>query len=135
MMRRKKISMTQANICAWGFYRGHPTVLLNDPRYRLNPDYFDDWRYADTLTPTPGNAMYEGRERPCILCNRLTLPGSPDPCLQEFSGVIGACCGHGLPATEGIEQPYVAFANGSDLRGVEALAYFAKRGCGPDARE
>jgi hypothetical protein len=124
------------DICAWDWCRGHAVVQVDDPRQRDNPDYHDDWRYADTGEPCPGNPMTEGAERPCTFCGRLADPDGPDPCLGWLPGVQNACCGHGIdPAVHGgVEQAYVQFLGGPTWRGAAAHAYFLAQGCTPPPR-
>lgn len=67
----------------WAQMRGH-TVYWNGTV----------WRYADddSLAPASG-----GIERPCTYCHRIAQGNyGPDPCLGYLSGVVGACCGHGV---------------------------------------
>jgi len=124
------------HVVSFGWYHGHATVELADPRQRHNPDSADDWRYADTGAPTPENALSPGEERPCAACGRRCAWGEPDPCLGWLPGVRNACCGHGVDpgAYGGIEEEYVQLADGRELRGAEAHAYFLAQGCTPPPR-
>jgi hypothetical protein len=106
---------TNTEIVEYGFFRGHPAVVLEGEAFL---------RYADDLTPivdTEGAYV----ERPCRHCGLLATPDGPDPCLGMLPGVRSACCGHG------IEEPYVAFLQ---QRGQEALDFFAHHGVGPKTR-
>jgi hypothetical protein len=122
------------NICAWEWCRGHAVVQIDDPHQRDNPAYHDDWRYADTGAPCPGNPMTEGDERPCVFCGRLADLDGPDPCLGWLPGVQNACCGHGLGPSAYDDHAYVQFIGGRTLRGAEAHAYFLAQGCTPPPR-
>src|SRR5262249_18041864 len=110
---------TTAAIAQYGYYRGHPVVVLEGEACE---------RYADGLTPTV-DAQGVGIERPCVQCGMVATPDGPDPCLGMLPGVVSACCGHG------VEEPYLKFRLCHDrdagLRGDAALHYFRAHGVGP----
>lgn len=122
MLRRRQLR----TIASYGFYRGHLVVCFagEDDTYE---------RYASDLTRTVDEDG-TGIERPCVRCHALAEPDGPDPCLGLLSGVVSACCGHG------VEEPYILFRaprpgteRGTVLRGEHALRYFTHCGVGPHA--
>lgn len=69
---------------AHSYFRGHLILFDQNKQY---------WVYADTK-----NRCGLGFEiRPCKKCGKVFGFNEPDPCLGELSGVINACCGHGIP--------------------------------------
>jgi hypothetical protein len=50
--------------------------------------------------------------RPCPKCGRHQTGDGHDPCIANLPGVRAACCGHG------VQPGYVAFENGTVIRGV-----------------
>lgn len=85
-------------------YRGHNI-------YREN----GKWFYSDTGEATIGNI------RPCGFCGRKNTFEGHDGCIGTLKNVINACCGHGV-----IEQAYIQFRNGNELRGSNAIKYLKK---------
>src|SRR5207302_8831894 len=110
---------TTATIDQYGYYRGHPVVVLEGEACA---------RYADDLTATV-DVEGVGVERPCVQCGLVATPDGPDPCLGMLPEVVSACCGHG------VEEPYLKFRMSHDrpvgLRGEAARRYFRAHGVGP----
>lgn len=78
-----------------------------EPEDGLGPPGFDPSRWS------------KGRQRwlnpyhwPCPACGAVEpTPEGHDPCIADLPGVDFACCGHGCQAG------YIAFANGTVIRG------------------
>jgi len=73
------------------------------------------WFYADNNIPVSND-----KDRACGHCGKDNSSEGHDGCLGTIPGAINACCGHGDTPTA-----YVQFADGTDLRGQDAL-YYAK---------
>lgn len=65
-----------------------------------------------------GNWLYKADDTPlseqkaCLKCNMMPMDNGNDPCLGDLPGVVGACCGHGLPEQQG----YILFENGVRIK-------------------
>lgn len=105
------------------YWRGHPSVLVENPFGYCSDELPDIWVFADTLRPTPGSgvAVNDIEMRPCAKCG-LVFEGSnigePDPCLGVLPGVDNACCGHGVP-----EDAYIRFTSGVVVTGFQCIEY------------
>lgn len=84
--------------------------------FRGYPIYLDGgaYRFADTGEPTA--ATYQ--DRPCGHCGLADSEEGHDGCLGTLTGVVNACCGHGL-----VDDAYVVLTGGDRLAGAEALAW------------
>ena len=70
------------------------------------------WIYSDDKTPT-----VEGwKERPCGHCGKHFTPEGHDGCLGTLSGVMNACCGHGVES-----EAYIQFLDGKCIRGENSI--------------
>ena len=86
-----------------GFHRGHKMRCEGGA-----------WRYLD------GQLVADNPEPACGLCGEETTPEGHDGCLGALSGVVNACCGHGMEP-----EAYVALTDGRRLAGREALTWMA----------
>ena len=89
-------------------FRGH-TIIFKDGQ----------WFYKDTDSPTA--TTY--KKRPCGRCNKFPTKEGHDACIGTLPNVMNACCGHG-----NIQDAYIQFWDGTDIRGQEAQKYIRKRG-------
>lgn len=85
--------------------------MLKSP-LRGHEIYFKNrkWYYCDTHTPTAG------KERSCGHCGGANTPDGHDSCLGVLSGIMNACCGHGIT-----ELAYVQYWNGDCVRGAKVV--------------
>lgn len=82
-----------------GFLRGHPMFFKDG-----------QWLYKDTKSPTVGN------NRACGNCGKPSTREGHDGCLGSLSGVMNACCGHGIE-----NEAYVQFSAKRTIRGKDAI--------------
>lgn len=84
-------------------FRGHPIRLIGDTACYV---------YVDTGEKVKD--VWQSRE--CGYCNEPNRPDGHDACIGELSGVMNACCGHGL-----VNDAYIQYVDGSIVRGQQAL--------------
>lgn len=77
--------------------RGHPMKELNGV-----------WFYCDNND----NVSDTWKNRECGECGRSNTKQGHDGCLGELTGVMNACCGHGV-----ISESYIQFTNGKTVYG------------------
>lgn len=77
-----------------------------------------DSLYGHVIEQTDAGVVYQddgtlvtpGTTRPCKGCNLAITRGTHDPCIANLSGVVQACCGHGLDRTPQHNSPNGYFA-------------------------
>lgn len=72
------------------------------------------WIYCDTLEEKTD-------ERPCKKCGLVFKFMTPDACIGELPGVVGACCGHGID-----REKYIIFEGGNRIQGNGCDEFFKK---------
>jgi hypothetical protein len=98
-------------------------MLFWDWSRNEDEDVYSPTWYADDGETVDGQY---GVERPCPRCHETADDyDSPDPCLGQIPGVVGACCGHG-----NIEQAHVVFDDHSVLHGIAAIRFFEEANSG-----
>lgn len=83
------------------------------------------WVYADMLEPYAPSQKQTSADRPCVLCGKSPTDDGHDACVANLPDVRACCCGHG------VGEPYVAFRDGSVLRGAAAHCALHKLGGRP----
>lgn len=98
------------------YFYGHPChIYYGDIDER---GVYSNWRLSETDMPIK---EIHPEELHCPKCGRQAKEtNGQDPCIANLPGVTAACCGHG------VEEPYVLFDNGVDLRGQDAIDFFEK---------
>ena len=95
----------------------HVHIIKGD--YTVNEDgskVYRNWRYSDgTLTKD-----VDTKTLACPQCGKTETAEGHDPCIANLPGVKFACCGHG------VEEAYIIFEDGRDVRGAEAVIEFKK---------
>lgn len=86
-------------------HRGHDMELVHG-----------NWLYTDTKQLVSDNAL-----RDCGHCGLASTEEGHDGCLGTLSGVMNACCGHGVES-----EAYVQFEDGTCCRGEFAAIAIEK---------
>lgn len=108
-------------------------MILEDPANHHHREY--RWYVRGTWYNDEDGVDH--KTLPCVLCKQAPTmcgecpedypwAGSHEPCVGHIDGVKGLCCGHGSD-----RMAYVAYQDGRDFRGQDAIRHLASVAEGP----